>query len=101
MLQHAEEKEGFEVPQKYLDQGENEKKRRRFGTNDGEQGQERRDSGSGGSARTAVEGGDDSESLQQDGQGEEEGEKDDKIMADWYGDDDPENPQNWYVQPRS
>ena len=26
-----------------------------------------------------------------------EGKKDDTIVVDWYGPDDPENPQNWYV----
>jgi DHA1 family multidrug resistance protein-like MFS transporter len=27
-------------------------------------------------------------------EGKEEGEM---VVVDWYGDDDPENPQNWYV----
>jgi DHA1 family multidrug resistance protein-like MFS transporter len=26
-----------------------------------------------------------------------EGEKGKEVVVDWYGDDDPENPQNWYV----
>jgi hypothetical protein len=25
--------------------------------------------------------------------------EDDHIMVDWYSEDDPENPQNWYVSP--
>jgi DHA1 family multidrug resistance protein-like MFS transporter len=29
--------------------------------------------------------------------GEGDGEKGKEVVVDWYGDDDPENPQNWYV----
>jgi DHA1 family multidrug resistance protein-like MFS transporter len=29
--------------------------------------------------------------------GNGDGEKSKDIIVDWYGDDDPENPQNWYV----
>jgi len=31
--------------------------------------------------------------------GEGDGEKGKEVVVDWYGDDDPENPQNWYVHP--
>jgi len=31
------------------------------------------------------------------GEGEGDGEKGKDVVVDWYGDDDPENPQNWYV----
>jgi len=33
--------------------------------------------------------------AERDGNGD--GEKGKDIVVDWYGDDDPENPQNWYV----
>jgi DHA1 family multidrug resistance protein-like MFS transporter len=29
--------------------------------------------------------------------GDGDGEKGKEVVVDWYGDDDPENPQNWYV----
>jgi DHA1 family multidrug resistance protein-like MFS transporter len=32
---------------------------------------------------------------------EGEGEKGKEVVVDWYGDDDPENPQNWYVPSHS
>jgi len=28
-----------------------------------------------------------------------DGEKEKMVVVDWYGPDDPENPQNWYVDP--
>ena len=31
------------------------------------------------------------------GVGDGNGEKEKMVVVDWYGPDDPENPQNWYV----
>ena len=39
------------------------------------------------------------ENAQEGGKEGKEGKKDDTIVVDWYGPDDPENPQNWYVLP--
>jgi len=59
-----------------------------------------RRSESGESGRTAVEDDEGEQNGEENGNGEGQGEEQDeeekdKIIVDWYGDDDPENPQNW------
>jgi DHA1 family multidrug resistance protein-like MFS transporter len=83
IFQYPEEIEGFVVPEKYrLHTGTETDRPDR---EDGE-GEESRVS-----SRTAI--------SPDPNTGPEGGEK--MIVVDWYGPDDPENPQNWYVPPLS
>lgn len=66
-----------------------------FGDNQS-QDQERSSAGSRNSDDTIVNDGDNSQEGGKDGK---TGQKDDTIVVDWYGPNDPENPQNWYVTP--
>jgi DHA1 family multidrug resistance protein-like MFS transporter len=103
LLQYAEEKPGFEVPEKYRPKSDEEKKqRRRSGVANDRQGQPPvRRSESGSTTNTAVE--DEEGENREQGEGEGEGEGDendknkDKILVEWYDENDQENPQNWYV----
>ena len=101
---YPEEKDGFELPEKYKQQKD---KPSRFGE---EQEQQEGQGGGRGERRESDETvvGSRSRSNEEqnkekkdgdkkDGEGKKEGEKDDTIMVEWYSEDDPENPQNWYV----
>lgn len=105
VFSYPEERPGFELPEKYRQQS-NKEKPSRFQNEQNEQNSsndiqmaqdiDRPRQPSRNSDETVV--GRQSES---DGQGKEkekgkDGKKgDDTIVVDWYGDDDPENPQNW------
>jgi len=97
VLQYEEEKPGYEVPEKYRKDSEKPKSRRRSGVANGERRVRRSESNE--SGRTAVddEEGEQGEQNGQDGEDNEDqdDEEKDKIIVDWYGDDDQENPQNW------
>jgi len=78
LFKYQEEIEGFVVPNRYrLRQG-------------GSEGRILQSPSSTITNTTAVEGGT--------GDGDGDGEKDGIVVVDWYGPDDPENPQNWYVR---
>jgi len=114
ILPYAEERPGFEVPEKYKKRDPNEKNPKRFPNEDPDEHglseaarnvrrahlQERRSRGS----EETVTGSGSGEDRDNSGQGEGGGEgeedevekaKKDAIIVDWYGDDDPENPLNW------
>lgn len=100
---YPEEKDGFELPEKYKQQKD---KPSRFGEEQEQQeGQgggrgERRESDEtvvGSRSRSNEEQSKGKDGEKKDGEGKKDGEKDDTIMVDWYSEDDPENPQNWYV----
>lgn len=81
LFKYQEEIEGFVVPNRYrLRQG-------------GFEGRSLQSPSSTITNTTAVEGGT--------GDGDGDGEKDGIVVVDWYGPDDPENPQNWYVKTSS
>jgi DHA1 family multidrug resistance protein-like MFS transporter len=92
LLKYAEERPGFELPDKYKP-GYSEKKqkptRSRSGGRPGAGGER-------GSEET-VTGSREDESEDQESEGQGEGKDSDSIIVGWYGDDDPENPQNWWV----
>lgn len=90
VLPYAEERPGFQIPDKYKPGYQSEKKQTRRPS----PGEERA------SEETVTGRSDDQEEQNQ--EGDEEGGKKGKgengeIIVDWYGPEDPENPQNWYV----
>jgi DHA1 family multidrug resistance protein-like MFS transporter len=118
IFSYPEEKDGFDLPEKYKVQKD---KPSRFGEEqEREEGggeRERRESDETAVGQSTSRSNEDQDQSrngkdqnQKDGKekdgkegkdGEKEGKdgKDDTIMVDWYSDDDPENPQNWYVPP--
>jgi DHA1 family multidrug resistance protein-like MFS transporter len=110
IFSYPEEKDGFDLPEKYRVQKD---KPSRFGEEqEREEGgeRERRESDETAVGQSTSRNEDQSkngkagEKEGKDGKdGEKDGkdgkEKDETIMVDWYSDDDPENPQNWYVLP--
>jgi hypothetical protein len=68
LLRYQEEIEGFVVPERYVLHSEHDRSPMTPSSTI--------------TNTTAVEG---------------DGEKGKEVVVDWYGDDDPENPQNWYV----
>jgi DHA1 family multidrug resistance protein-like MFS transporter len=83
VLKYAEERPGFELPDKQKPT------RSRSGGRPGAGGER-------GSEET-VTGSREDESEDQESEGQGEGKDSDSIIVGWYGDDDPENPQNWWV----
>lgn len=95
VLKYPEEKAGFVVPAKYLVDRHAPNRPSPHPvpgdvTEPREMAFQRPEAGDGATATPASS----SERVEE----EEEGKV---IVVDWYGDDDPENPQNWYVQTRS
>jgi len=101
IFSYPEERDGFELPEKYKQEKD---KPSRFGREEAqEEGNGTGEGRASDSAETVV-GDDQSRSgdnnNDNNNNGEKKGEKkDDTIMVDWYSEDDPENPQNWYVPP--
>ena len=100
VFSYPEERDGFELPEKYKQEKD---KPSRFGREEAqEEGNGNEEGRASDSAETVV--GDDQsrsgDNNDNNNNGEKKGEKkDDTIMVDWYSEDDPENPQNWYVPP--
>jgi hypothetical protein len=92
---YPEERSDFELPEKYKEKKD---KPSRFGE---EQEREERPEGTQRhSSETVVGEGEEALSRSNDGEKKnKDGEKkeDDHISVEWYGENDPENPQNWYV----
>jgi DHA1 family multidrug resistance protein-like MFS transporter len=94
IFSYPEERDGFDLPEKYRSEKD---KPSRFGREERQDEGDRRASDS---AETVVA----QRSNDQSGEGKKNEKKnkdgeDDHIMVDWYSEDDPENPQNWYVSP--
>jgi DHA1 family multidrug resistance protein-like MFS transporter len=92
IFSYPEERDGFELPEKYRSEKD---KPSRFGREERQDEGDRRASDS---AETVVA----QRSNSNSGEGKKNEKKnkdgeDEHIMVDWYSEDDPENPQNWYV----
>lgn len=93
-FQYPEEIEGFEVPERY-------RPKSATTTNaNGEGDRNGLEASRSSTIDTAVD------DLGRNGDGDQPGDgaqkgKGEMIVVDWYGPDDPENPQNWYVTPFS
>lgn len=93
IFSYPEERDGFELPEKYRSEKD---KPSRFGREERQDEGERRASDS---AETVVaqRSNDDNDNSGEGKKNEKKDGEDDHITVDWYSEDDPENPQNWYV----
>lgn len=104
IFSYPEERPGFELPEKYKQEKD---KPSRFGREDAQEEGERRASDSAetvvGESQSRSDENDQDKNknkTKKDGEkkdGDDKEGKDDTITVDWYSEDDPENPQNWYV----
>ena len=95
IFSYPEERDGFELPEKYRSEKD---KPSRFGREERQDEGNRRASDS---AETVVaqRSNDDNDNSGEGKKNEKKDGEDDHITVDWYSEDDPENPQNWYVSP--
>jgi DHA1 family multidrug resistance protein-like MFS transporter len=113
IFSYPEEKDGFDLPEKYKvqkdkpsrfgeeqerEEGGGERERERRESDETAVGQSRSNEDQSKNAKAEEKDGKNGKDGEKDGK-DGDGKKDDTIMVDWYSDDDPENPQNWYVPP--
>ena len=92
-FRYPEEIEGFEVPVRYRPKSAS---TNRIGQGEGEGDRNGLETSRSSTIDTAVDDHDRNGDGDEPGDGAQKG-KGEMIVVDWYGPDDPENPQNWYV----